>query len=440
MVAVSNVHIGLSAWAANQAVTQGARCSNGGNAYQCISSGTTAASGGPTGTGLIITDGTATWTWLSAINYTSMSAWTSSLPTTLSQPVVASLWNDALIQPNLAQYDSWISLTGITTSSANTITINCAPGESFRDWLRIRPQARALAWQGTTAGVAVDFTGSVGSSNYIYFNSPYITLDGLQIRDTSTSDTSTLVFVDASASNNVIQNCLIDGIAQAGGAIIVDIYATSCKILNSVLIDRQPSNSYEVNFRVDTSATLSLVNTTIAYVNTPNSGLSCIVNDNSAVNSVVALNCMSLNFPFGFNAVNTAGACSVSYSVLTSSTVGNQTTDGGNNLVSQSAASLIVSPYTDLRLKAGSPAINAGSNSAKTSIPTMDDIAGTKRSPTGPWDAGAWEFLIPIVYRRNLIRLRRYRDGDPQHMARRDWQRLADHYRDGYITCNNIWI
>lgn len=61
-------------WAATHAYTVGQGATNGGNNYQCIGAGTSASSGGPTGTGSSITDGTVTWMYLSAgpalIDYT----------------------------------------------------------------------------------------------------------------------------------------------------------------------------------------------------------------------------------------------------------------------------------------------------------------------------------------------------------------------------------
>lgn len=62
------------AWTASKAYTIGQGVTNGGNVYQCIGAGTSASSGGPTGTGTSITDGTVTWQYLSAgpalIDYT----------------------------------------------------------------------------------------------------------------------------------------------------------------------------------------------------------------------------------------------------------------------------------------------------------------------------------------------------------------------------------
>lgn len=53
-----------SAWLPSTAVVVNQMASNGGNVYICTTAGTTAASGGPTGTGSGITDGTAVWTYV----------------------------------------------------------------------------------------------------------------------------------------------------------------------------------------------------------------------------------------------------------------------------------------------------------------------------------------------------------------------------------------
>lgn len=54
--------IAPAAWVASTAYTMGYCVSNGGNLYACYTAGTSASSGGPTGTGAnVITDGTVTW-------------------------------------------------------------------------------------------------------------------------------------------------------------------------------------------------------------------------------------------------------------------------------------------------------------------------------------------------------------------------------------------
>ena len=53
-----------SAWLANTVVVLNQMASNGGNVYICTTAGTTAASGGPSGTGSSIADGTAVWAYV----------------------------------------------------------------------------------------------------------------------------------------------------------------------------------------------------------------------------------------------------------------------------------------------------------------------------------------------------------------------------------------
>ena len=53
-------------WAASTAVIVGQYVTNGGNSYVCTTAGTTASSGGPSGTGTGIDDGTAVWSYSAA--------------------------------------------------------------------------------------------------------------------------------------------------------------------------------------------------------------------------------------------------------------------------------------------------------------------------------------------------------------------------------------
>ena len=57
-----------SPWLANNTVVVDQMATNGGNLYICTTAGTTASSGGPTGTGSAITDGTVTWSYVQAGN------------------------------------------------------------------------------------------------------------------------------------------------------------------------------------------------------------------------------------------------------------------------------------------------------------------------------------------------------------------------------------
>ena len=59
---------GHTLWAASTAYTVGQTVQNSGNVYTCTTAGTSATSGGPTGTGTGIADGTVVWNWLTSDN------------------------------------------------------------------------------------------------------------------------------------------------------------------------------------------------------------------------------------------------------------------------------------------------------------------------------------------------------------------------------------
>lgn len=57
-------------WTASKAYVVGRQVHNGGNVYRCTTAGTSASSGGPTGTGTGINDGTAVWSYLGPVEMT----------------------------------------------------------------------------------------------------------------------------------------------------------------------------------------------------------------------------------------------------------------------------------------------------------------------------------------------------------------------------------
>lgn len=70
---ITGLDVGLNStvapsWAASTSYTAGVYRANGANIYKCMTGGTSASSGGPTGTGSGITDGTVTWDWYCKAN------------------------------------------------------------------------------------------------------------------------------------------------------------------------------------------------------------------------------------------------------------------------------------------------------------------------------------------------------------------------------------
>jgi hypothetical protein len=94
-----------AAWIVDHDYLQGATVANGGNWYSCKTGGHSALSGGPTGTGADITDGTAHWTYQGA----GTGAVDQTLPPDLEQAAidtVASLWRRRGVDERASGFDA----------------------------------------------------------------------------------------------------------------------------------------------------------------------------------------------------------------------------------------------------------------------------------------------------------------------------------------------
>lgn len=120
-----------SLWAASTAYALGARVNNGGNIYTATTAGTSAASGGPSGTGSAINDGTVVWSYSGSVvgkTYTvtvggvakSFTAGSGDTNTTIATGLAAAIGTQTGF--------------GAAVASTNTVTVTAsAPG----NWLRV---------------------------------------------------------------------------------------------------------------------------------------------------------------------------------------------------------------------------------------------------------------------------------------------------------------
>jgi hypothetical protein len=382
LTVTSNIHIGLSAWT-NHTFTLNERCSTGGNAYQCTTAGTSTSA--PTGTGSSINNGgVAVFKWLSAITYSTLSAWVAGIPATLTQPIVGQLWNNSAI--TTAAGTAYLTLSGHTTSGTNTITLTCAPGESFRDKLVLQGTALNAS---QSNGVLFQLPASAGGINYFDITDANVIFNGLQFQDPDSTSNCTIINTNSGASGFKLRNCIIDGYAQTGGAYIVAI-GDAATLANCLIIDREAANANNIPI-VFTAGTSVMANCTLVAINSQSTACAT-TNTNTGVASLTITNTIATGYN-GFSiAAGVSGGTTVNHSATSSTTVGTNSTNGTGNLFSKTAASQFVSSTTDFRLiGTGASAYDAGATDT-TDIPTADDIAGTARPQSSSWDIGAWEF------------------------------------------------
>lgn len=372
---IFNIHYNLSAWS-NHSFTLGERCSNAGNAYQCIVPGTSTAA--PTGTGSDIDNGGAAhFQWLSAIDYTSLQDWSSAMPGSQTIDYTVYLWNNGVITTTAGT----AYLSGGWTAGSFKTLITCAPGESFRD-------KRSALYYNAANGVTFQLPAGTGSINYINLTVANLTYRGLQCIDPNSTSNCTIFEIDGAGSS--LRDCLLDCFAQAGGASPVVFGGTGGIMANCLIVDRQGAPTSNPVAVANNTGAVFVGNTIFAVNGTAAAGAAL---DNASNTDTIARN----NAVFGYQFVMAgASSASVGTSCTDSTSLPVGQTDLGGNLLSKTAANQFVSTSSDFRLKDGADCLGAAVVDT-TDNPAGDDIFGRARGLV--WDIGAAEEPFVVLDR-----------------------------------------
>ena len=352
-----------TAWASSTAYTLGQyRMNDTGKIYVVVTAGTSAGSGGPTGTGSGITDGSVVWNFVLDPDYETIAAWASAIPANL---VTA----DEIWRGELYNYGEFVITSGITIGSGKTvdstryIILTTAAGQSFMD--HANKLTNALKYD-QTKGVGIKTTTS-GLVMMDVYGSSTIVEKFQMFQDAATF--ASLHLATFSTAKNIIIETKGDGLASTGA---------SSKAVNILCIDR--SSAGKVMFGCSTATFANCTAVRPSDLTAGGTGFSRFSSTDP-----VAKNCASFGFSTSFSNHTFWGATSTNNASSTANA------PGSNNQVSLTFADQFVGvtdATRDFRVKAGNSLVNGTRDQTNTNDL---DIVGTSRSTTTP-TIGVWEY------------------------------------------------
>lgn len=304
-----------------------------------------------------------------ARDYSTLQAWEDALPANLvtdGNSQVGQCYNDSEFSGTTAR----LTISGETTDSTHTITLNCGSGQSFRDNANVL--TNALRYNQSN-GVGIRSTGSTSICITVAANN--VTLDGLQI---SGGDQGLAI----SGASTVVQNCIIEALAGYSGPATVTVSGSGTVLLRNSLVVMRLAGFVGIR-NTATNVTSTLANVTIVKPSdlTANS----VVMTASQYCTFAVKNCAGFGFgTFSSGAGTFSGSNNASDLAIGFGTSNQASKTYANQFQNTADAT------RDFRLKTGANCIDNGATDT-TNVPSATDIAGTSRPQGAAWDIGSWE-------------------------------------------------
>lgn len=297
-------------------------------------------------------------------DYSTLSAWVSSLSAVLSAPQQADIYNfgsGGLVE------SGGVPISGFTTTTTNRIIINVPTAERHN----------GLAHSGayiTNAAAGFSVTTLRFGSNV-----DFVEVHGLEVESLDTAGGAAFHWNLACGASNeyVMTHCLIHGAANTG---VVAAFAANGNYIYRNNIMYSPGSQRVFDTRGVTSMEFSN-NTVYAVVDFP---FLCDNNVSNVVKNTYVGGATNLCFHGSFCGTGNNNAASD-----TSATA--NFTSSVNSIAGSSAFTSVTSGSEDFRTKTGFTALN---NLGATLAAVTDDIIGTARPQGSAYDIGAFENIV----------------------------------------------
>ncbi len=393
------------AWVADTVYSIGNRRTNGGELYEVITAGTSASSGGPTGTGADITDNTVHWKHLATIDYADLVAFgadlgvgISNILTTDDETHTTYLWAMEGVE-----YDHGTALFhGAAHGSCDAtrnMEITVPAGDSFVDTL----SAGEVLKYDVSKGVAIrwDSNGYGISSSTNRFHK----INRIQSR----CDSTTTRTIRAWHGRFHVWEQMIALSEVTTGGVVSNCYESNygaARITNCLAIVNNAKESY--GFSVgDTNAGSGFTTNCTAVVPsdvTPHASSSGFIV--STADDLASVNCAAFGFASG-KAFNSTLAFDTTSDFNASDDTSGPGANSVDSLTYTDQFTGTTASAQDFSVKSGSGLIDAADDTYSEA--PAEDIIGTTRGASA-LDIGAYEFVAAVVaVVGDIIRLRRKR-------------------------------
>lgn len=259
-----------------------------------------------------------------------------------------------------------------------------------------------VVWQLNTSGQWYSWSGTawvpdtgnppIIATNYFQINDNFVILDGLQFQSSIATIGGSII--GGTGTNLSIQQCIIDGYAQASGANPIAVSGANLSLTNNLIVGRNTAGGGAMISTLG-AAGAAVANNTFVHTSLVTGQRVLDSGSNVTTSAETSTNNIFYNYAIVYAAAasGTPWLSTHCFYSAASFSASNNGSDAGGSVYALTAAAIFAGFPTDMNPVSGSAVINAGATDT-TDIPTSIDAFGTSRPQGANWDGGAIELLI----------------------------------------------